>query len=131
MILLDTHVWVWWVAQASDLPRRVARLIDERIATEAVCVSAISVWEVALLVQRKRLKLAMGVTEWVKRSESLPFLRFVPVDNDVALRSVLLPPPFHSDPADRIIVATAIQLGAVLVTKDEKLRSYPHIEARW
>ena len=119
------------MTQARDLPRRVARLIDERIATEAVCVSSISIWEVALLVQRERLKLTMGVTGWVKRSESLPFIRFVPVDNGVALCSVLLPPPIHPDPADRIIVATAIQFGAVLVTKDENLHNYPHIEACW
>jgi PIN domain nuclease of toxin-antitoxin system len=131
VILLDTHVWVWWVTQATELPRRIGRLIEERIETESVCVSSISVWEVALLVQRERLKLTMAVTEWVHRSEALPFIRFVPVDNGIALRSVLLAPPLHSDPADRIIIATAIHLGAILITKDDKLRAYPHVETHW
>jgi PIN domain nuclease of toxin-antitoxin system len=131
VILLDTHVWVWWVTQATELPRKVGRFIDARIETEAACVSSISVWEVALLVQRKRLQLTMGVSEWIQKSEALPYIRFVPVDNRIALRSVLLPPPLHPDPADRIIVATAVELGAVLITKDDKLRTYPHVETQW
>lgn len=131
MIVLDTHVWVWWVAQSSDLPRRVGRLIDAHVGTEEAYVSSISVWEVALLVRRDRLQLTMGLEDWIRRCEELPSPRFVPVDNRIALRSVGLPKPMHADPADRIIVATAAQLGASLVTKDAKLREYPHLETHW
>lgn len=131
MILLDTHVWVWWVTQAAGLPRRVGRFIDARAEAEPVLVSSISVWEVALLVQRGRLQLSMAVSEWIRKSEALSLLRFVPVDNRIALRSVQLPPPLHADPADRIIIATAVQMGALLVTKDDKLRAYPYVETRW
>jgi len=131
VILLDTHVWVWWVSRAVALPRRVTSLIDRHIREEALYVSAISTWEVALLVQRGRLELSMAVADWVAKSEALPFLKFVPVGNGIALRSVLLPPPLHNDPADRIIVATALQLGATLITKDEKLLAYPHVRTAW
>jgi PIN domain nuclease of toxin-antitoxin system len=131
VILLDTHAWVWWVTESAEIPRRVRRFIDETVEEEAAYVSSISVWEVALLVQRERLRLTVGVSEWISKNENLPFLRFAPVDNRIALRSVTLPPPLHSDPADRIIVATAIQLGAVLITRDDKLSAYPHVETRW
>jgi len=131
LIVLDTHVWSWWVAQAPELPRRVARLIEARIEDEAEFVSSISVWEVALLAQRQRLQLKMPVSEWIRQAEALAAIRFAPVDNHIALSSALLPPPLHPDPADRIIVATALQLRALLVTKDSKLRDYPHVETRW
>jgi PIN domain nuclease of toxin-antitoxin system len=131
VIVLDTHVWVWWVSHAVALPGRVRKLIERHLDAREVYVSSISIWEVALLVRRGRLELSMDVGDWVAKAEALPLLRFVPVDNGIALRSVLLPPPVHNDRADRIIVATALQLGATLITKDEKLRGYPHVRTVW
>ena len=131
MIVLDTHTWVWWVSRFPDLPRRVRERIDRSVHGDAVCVSSISAWEVALLVKRGRLELAMPVGDWLAACEALPSVRYVPVDNRIALRSVLLPDPLHDDPADRIIIATALQLGATLITRDDKLRAYPHVETLW
>jgi PIN domain nuclease of toxin-antitoxin system len=90
-----------------------------------------STWEVAILVSRGRLKLTMSPGDWVAASEALPFFDFVPVSNSIALKSVQLPGDLHNDPADRIIIATAVSLGAVLVTKDEKIRNYPHVKTAW
>ena len=101
------------------------------MAEQTIRVSSISVWEVAQLVSRGRLELTMDVADWVAKSESLPFLQFVPVDNRIALRSTCLPEPFHADPADRIIVATTLTLGGTLVTKDGKLRRYRHVATSW
>jgi len=61
----------------------------------------------------------------------LPFVKFIPVDNSVAVKSVNLPQPLHSDPADRIIIATAISSGVPLVTRDEKILNYPHVQTIW
>jgi PIN domain nuclease of toxin-antitoxin system len=94
-------------------------------------VSSISVWEVAMLVARGRLELTLDVADWVAKSEALPFLGFVPVSNAIAIRSVRLPGDFHEDPADRIIVATAMTMGARVVSKDTKIRSYPYVEVLW
>ena len=131
MILLDTHVWVWWVSDPSRLSARARRAVDRAAGDEQVYVSCISTWEVALLVARRRLVLTMDVGDWVARSEALPFLHFVPVDNAIALRSASLPGSLHADPADRIIVATALLLGGPLATRDRRLRTYPHVKTVW
>lgn len=131
MILLDTHAWVWWVGAPEKLSAGARERIDEAKESRQVFVSSFSAWEVALLVARGRLHLATDVDEWLGRCERLPFLRFVPVDHRIAIRSVRLPPPLHQDPADRIIVATALALGAELVTKDERLLNYPMVRTVW
>ncbi len=131
MILLDTHVWVWWVSGSAPLSRRAKDIIEAGIEEHTIHVSSISAWEVALLVRRGRLKLTMDVMDWIAKSEALPFLRFVPVDNRIALRSTMLPGSLHNDPADRIILATALCVGAKLVTKDTRLGSYPHVQTVW
>ena len=84
-----------------------------------------------LLVERGRLHLALDVRDWLCRCEALPFLTFVPVSNAIAVESVRLPDFTHADPADRIIASTTLSLGANLVTKDDKLRNYPHIKTIW
>lgn len=131
MILLDTHVWVWWVDGTTALSAAAQRAIDGAVTSGDLGVSSISTWEVALLVKKGRLRLAMDVEDWVARSEALPFIQFVPVDNHIAVRSVLLSSPLHDDPADRIIVATALALGASLVTKDERLRKLRPLKTIW
>ena len=94
-------------------------------------ISSISVWEVALLVKNKRLKLSMDVLDWIAKSENLPFIQFIPVSNSIAVKSVNLPPPLHPDPADRIIIATALSIGAPLVSKDKKIAAYSHVKTIW
>ena len=131
MIVLDTHAWVWWVSESAPLPQRVTRLLSQAQKQNAVYISSISAWEVALLVKRGRLELTMDVQSWVSHSEALPFIHFVSVDNEIAIKSVNLPEPAPSDPADRIIIATALTLGFPVITKDEKITKYPHIRSIW
>lgn len=131
MIVLDTHAWVWWVSGSRSLSAKADKQLRHHRERGTIRISSISVWEVAQLVARERLELTMPVDDWVARSEALPFLEFVPVDNRIALASTRLPGSFHADPADRIIVATTRSLGATLVTKDDKLRRYGHVETLW
>ncbi len=130
MIVLDTHAWLWWLSDPDKLSRRARSAIDAALGP-GIHVSSISAWEVTLLVRKGRLTLRMPVDDWIARSEGLPFLRFVPVDNRIAVRSNALPAPMHDDPADRIIVATAQLLGAALVTKDQRLRRYRPVKSIW
>lgn len=131
MIVLDTHVWIWWLGDPNRLSPAARECIEAEVAREPVRISSISTWELALLVARDRLALTMDVGTWVQRTEQLPEVRFVPVDNAIAVRSVALREPLHADPADRIIIATALGLGATIVTKDERIRGYPHVETLW
>ncbi len=131
MIVLDTHAWIWWVSSPEFLSETAKQAIDEAATGRNIFISSISAWEIAMLVSRGRLKLTMSPEDWVAASEALPFFDFVPVSNSIALKSVQLPGILHNDPADRIIIATAVSLGALLVTKDEKIRSYPHVKTVW
>jgi len=131
MIVLDTHAWIWWVSSPEYLSETAKQIIDEAATGKNIFISSISAWEIAILVSRGRLKLTMNPADWVAASEALPFFDFVPVSNSIALKSAQLPGILHDDPADRIIIATAVSLGAVLVTKDEKIRNYPHVKTVW
>ncbi len=84
-----------------------------------------------MLVARGRLELTMPVRDWIAISESFSSLHFVPVTNNIAIKSAQLPGEIHGDPADRIIVATALSMGSVLVTKDEKILNYHHVKTIW
>jgi len=131
MIVLDTHAWLWWVSNPELLSATARKAIDHAMADGEICISSISAWEVSILVKKGRLDLTMPVEDWIVRSEALPFLRFIPADNRIALKSTNLPGQLHDDPADRIIIATAITLGGTLVTKDDKIRKYPHVRTTW
>jgi len=131
MIVLDTHVWVLFVSNPELLSKRAKRSLDTAMEEKGILISSISTWELAVLVAKKRLRLTLDVTDWIAKSEALPFITFIPVDNSVAIKSVNLPQPLHSDPADRIIIATAISMGAPLVTKDKKMLKYPHVQTIW
>lgn len=131
MILLDTHVWVWWLSDPNKLPARAAKAVQEAVADRAIYVSSISAWEIAMLVSKARLSFTMDARDWIAKSEALDFFHFVPVDNAIAIRSVRLPKPFHRDPADRIIVATAMTMGVSLVSSDTKILKYPHVKTIW
>ncbi len=131
MILLDTHIWLWFISNPELLSKKANRVVDSALREEKIFISSISAWEVALLVYNKRLQLTLDVADWIAKSEMLPYFQFIPVDNAIAIKSVSLPKPLHSDPADRIIIATAISLGASLVTKDKKILNYPHVKTVW
>ncbi|GAM10164.1 ribonuclease VapC22 [Geobacter sp. OR-1] len=131
MIVLDTHVLIWWVNDPAALSSPAQTAINAAMELKSVHVSCISSWEIALLSERGRLQLALDVRDWLCRCEALPFLTFVPVNNAITVESVRLPEFPHADPADRIIAATALSLGAPLVTKDDKLRNYPHLKTIW
>ena len=131
MILLDTHAWLWWTNRPEVLPKRILAFINGAALDAQLAVSAISVWEIATKYALGKLPLAMPPREWVARASRTPGLAILPLTPDVALESAELPPPFHRDPADRLIVALARCRRATLVTADRKILRYPHVKALW
>jgi PIN domain nuclease of toxin-antitoxin system len=131
VIVLDTHVWVWYVDDPTQLSAPARTSIDQALREKAVLISSISVWEVALLVVSGRLELTIDVHDWIAKCEALPSFTFVPVDNAIFLKSVFLSAQLHNDPADRIIIATALMRGVPVVTKDRRIRKYAKVQSIW
>jgi PIN domain nuclease of toxin-antitoxin system len=130
MIVLDTHIWVWWINGSNELSNSKLQLIESS-KEEGLAVSAISCWEVAKLVEKQRLKLTIAVDEWVERALAYPGVTLLPLESQIAVCSTQLPQPFHNDPADQIIVATARRLDCRLATDDERILKYPHVKLAW
>ena len=128
MIVLDTHIWVWWVHGDSRLPQAHAALLKQHEQT-GLGVSAISCWEVAKLVEKGRLKLPRPVDEWMRLALGYPGLTLLPLEPEIAIESTRLPGTFHDDPADQIIVATARIHQCPVVTVDKRISAYPHVQA--
>lgn len=124
LVLLDTHAWIWLLNGSDRLGPKARKAIQRSLAEEAVLVSAISPWEVAMLVSKGRLVLDRDVGEWVETALSLPGIRLEPISPEVAVASTRLPGTIHSDPADRMIAATARHLGSTLITADQLLLAY-------
>ena len=131
MIVLDTHVLIWWVDGGVKLSRPATSAIKRAQAESEIMISSITAWEIAMLVERGRLTLTLDVSSWLSTVSRVSSVRFIPIDNPVAIGSVNLPGEFHQDPADRMIVATARRFGAPLVTHDRRIRSYPHVKTVW
>lgn len=129
--VLDTHVWLWWVTEDRRLSRKAAGIIRDAVRGEGVSVSMISVWEIAKKVEKKQLVLDRPAREWIDQALSVPGLALLELTPAVLMDSCELPQPFHGDPADQIIVASARHHRALLVTKDSNLRRYPHVPTLW
>jgi PIN domain nuclease of toxin-antitoxin system len=131
VIVLDTHTLVWWVTNDAELSEKAKKAIERERAGGEIVISAISAWEIAMLVDRGTLAFSMDIDSWLSTVREIPRVRFAPVDVDIAVKSVQLPGLFHKDPADRMIVATARKFAAPLVTKDLKMRAYAHVKTIW
>lgn len=128
MVVLDTHAWIWWV-DAPDRLTYVARTaIDE---AGAVGVAAISAWEVAMLVVKRRIELNSPTRSWIRQALSQPGVVALPLGPEEAVNAALLDASFPGDPADRLIYATARHHGATLITRDARLLDYDPRGTAW
>ena len=131
MILIDTHVLLWWVSDRKKLSSKATQIFSGQVQQGLILVSSISIWEICLLLKKKKISLLRDTESWIEQVEKLPYIQFVPVDNRIAAKSVNLPGQFHSDPADRIIVATAFIIGVKLITADQTILKYPFVKTIW
>jgi len=129
--VLDTHVWIWWQMHPQKLSKRARALIAEPERYEELLLSAISPWEFSKLLGKKRLGISCDPEEWMREALDMPKLRLVPLTPTLSYRSTVLPQPFHGDPADQIIVATARGENATVLTKDSLIRGYKHVKSVW
>lgn len=129
MIILDTHIWVWWVHLDPRLPKPHRTLIQANEA-QGIGVSIISCWEIAKLVENQRLVLPHAIHDWLNQALSYPGVQLLDLTPKIAVESTQLPDSFHRDPADQLIVATDRVLNCPLVTVDSKILAYPHVRKK-
>jgi PIN domain nuclease of toxin-antitoxin system len=125
-LLLDTHVWLW----AAEAPERLGRKTKSLLVKTAVdrSVSAISALEIARLCADGHIILSIGLGPWIESSTEDLLLQHVPLTYSIAVEAYALPEPFHRDPADRLLVSTARLHRFTLLTADERLLHYKHVE---
>ncbi len=129
--LLDTHTWVWWHMNPGKLSQKVKDIIMDVDGYDEILLSAISPWEFCKLLEKKRLGISCSPEDWLERAIDMPKLKLAHLSPLIAYRSTSLPQPFHDDPADQIIVATGRQENATILTKDEKILAYDHVQSIW
>jgi PIN domain nuclease of toxin-antitoxin system len=127
VIVLDTHAWIWWTAEPGKLSKRARAAIE---VTDELLVPAISCWEVAMLVAKERLELDRDVLVWIRQALAQPKIELAPLVPEIAVRSAALD-RFQGDPADRLIVATALHHRAVVASKDERIRECEQVDVVW
>ena len=120
-VILDSHVVHWWSAEPDRISSTAARAIDE---ADEIAVADISWFELAWLARHERITVTIPLEAWLQRLATQ--VETLPVTPAIASRAVALPSSFPDDPADRLIYATAVELGWALITKDQRLRRHRH-----
>ena len=127
MIILDTHIWIWWNQDSPKLTSFQKEIIDSS-RTYGIGISTISLLEISRLVNRGRLVLPKPLKEWFSIALAEEGIILIPITPEIAIESYSLPGEFHKDPADRIIVATARIYDCSLITNDGNILAYPHVK---
>ncbi len=127
MIIIDTHIWVWWIHKDGRLTEKIQEYIKAN-EEEGLGVSVFSCWEVAKLVELNKLTLHCLIDEWMDTALTYPGIQVLELTPKIAIESTQLPGEFHRDPADQIIVATARVHDCPLLTSDDKILNYSHVK---
>ena len=132
MIVLDTHVLVWWVNDdRRNFSRKARQALEQHSKRNELLVSSISFFEIATLERRGRLRFDIPVAQWLANVRTLPEYRLEPLTDDIAERAGQFGDSFSGDPVDRLIAATALLRAAPLVTYDGKLREVEFLPTIW
>jgi PIN domain nuclease of toxin-antitoxin system len=124
-LLLDTHVWLWAQLQPEAISESTARVL--RDPGNHFSVSTASTIELARLCAQRRVEMKINLFDWIQQSLTQWRLDTIAVSHEIAVEAYALPSPFHSDPADRLIVATARRHGLHVLTADSRILAYPHV----
>ncbi len=126
VIVLDTHIWFYFINDGPEkLPAEVRKAIRDN---DVLGVSIISCWEIAMLVAKNRLRFSIDVQDWITKALKYKGIKLIELTPEIAVLATRLPGEFHKDPADRIIVASSLKLAAPLVTLDQSIKKWGHIQ---
>ncbi|KOR31346.1 twitching motility protein PilT [Achromatium sp. WMS3] len=123
MVILDTHIWLWWINQH----KLKSTWLEHIEQANQVGISAISLFEVACLDQHNRIQLPIPRNKWFEKALTGSGIQLVPITPEIASKAVDLP-EHHSDPQDRIIIATALIHNTLLLSADDKFKFYTELK---
>ncbi|HKL13993.1 MAG TPA: type II toxin-antitoxin system VapC family toxin [Balneolaceae bacterium] len=123
MIILDTHIWLWWLLGDGNLSSDERDTLDLKASFQELTVSWVSIWETEMLERKGRIKLSPDFSSWISVAIDPQIASVLPADIDLVIAQRELPESFHGDPADRLITATSILSGYPLATHDKRIRS--------
>ena len=121
MVLLDTHIWLWWLLGDGALTQAERNSLDELATQRRLSISWVTVWETEMLERKGRVRLEPDFQSWIKQATIPEIVTVLPVDIDLVFAQRQLPESFHGDPADRLIAATSLLSGYLLATYDRKI----------
>ena len=128
MIILDTHIWVWYLTQNEKIKPETVKKINKLKAAEKVFISSISIWEVCKLIEKNRIQFSIPLSEWLSIALSSNIYT-VELSSNIFCESCMLPGEFHGDPADQMIVATSRIMEYDLITYDKKILNYKNVKS--
>ena len=123
-LLLDTHVWIWSMIDSSMLKKSFHSTFEKALESQNILISPMSIWEIGMLVEKKRIEIDMDVLDWIEQALDSPGINLSPITPRIAIHSSRLTNGIHGDPVDRLLIATASEKNAVLVTCDQKILKY-------
>jgi len=121
MVLLDTHIWLWWLLGDGTLSSMERKALDRLASKGKLAISWVSVWETEMLDRKGRIRLAPGFQSWIEQATKPEIVTVLPADIAVVIAQRHLPEIFHPDPADRLIAATSVLSGYPLATHDQRI----------
>ena len=125
VIVLDTHIWFYFINDGPEkLPAEARKAIRDN---DVLGVSIISCWEIAMLVAKNRLRFSIDVQDWITQALKYKGIKLIELTPEIAVLATRLPGEFHKDPADRIITASCLKLGAPLITLDQSIKEWGHV----
>jgi len=122
MIILDTHIWLWWLLGDGNLSTSERDALDRKAAKKELTISWVSVWETEMLERKGRIELRPDFRSWIFAATDSQIVTMLPADIDLVVAQRLLPDAFHGDPADRLITASSLLSGYPLATHDRRIQ---------
>lgn len=123
-IILDTHVWLWTMLGNPILTKEYRNAFERILKIHGILISSMSIWEIGMLVDKKRIEIEMEVLDWVTQALEVPGIQLCSLTPRINIQSTRLPGEIHGDPVDRLLIASAYEENAVLVTCDRKILEY-------
>ncbi len=121
MVLLDTHIWLWWLLGDGALSDKEGDALDKLAASNKLAISWVSIWETEMLERKVRIQLLPDFQSWIRAATNPEIIILLSADTEVVLAQRQLPESFHGDPADRLIAATSLLSGYELATHDQRI----------